>query len=504
MIDLSAFVKSLNGQPVAVFGLGVSGQATVNALTAAGATVYIDDDNKELILHNAKEGGRVVKDLAGRGGGDTQLGRVEAAEFSGEEGQTVLEQCACLILSPGVPLYHPAPHPVVVTARAAGTEIICDIELFGLACPNAKTIGITGTNGKSTTAALLYHVLQECGMASQLGGNIGRAVMGLNDPAADEIIVLELSSYQLDLCPTFSPDIAVLLNITPDHLDRHGSIENYAASKAHIFEGPGTAVIATDDGFTKAIAETTQSKGARQVMRVSAKDIDFETPALRGEHNKQNIAAVMAVAQILALDIDKVRAAIERFPGLPHRQFLVREIGGITFINDSKATNAEATSKALAAFDDIYWIVGGQPKEGGLSGLEHFTPKIHAAFVIGEAAIEGDHQRTPSPREERAGVRGQVQCTNQSPPTLTLSPEERGDFVGQSFPTWLSHQGLHYVKSNVLEQAIQDVMIEIEKDRAVGKIKDATVLLSPACASWDQFKSFEDRGEQFMELVHGL
>ncbi len=418
MIDCSAFAESLNGKPVAVFGLGVSGQATVRALEAAGIKVIAaDDETPDVILD-----------------------------------EETLASCACLILSPGVPLYHPAPHPVVTAARAAGTEIICDIELFGRIYPNAKTIGITGTNGKSTSAVLLHHVLQECGVISQLGGNIGRAVMDLNAPTEDEVIVLELSSYQLDLCPTFSPDISVLLNITPDHLDRHGSMDNYVSSKAHIFEGPGTAVIATDDGFTKAIAATTQSKGAREVMCVSAKDINFETRALCGAHNKQNIAAVMAVANVLELGEGKVRAAIESFPGLPHRQFLVREIDGVIFINDSKATNVEATSKALAAFDDIYWIVGGQAKEGGLNGLESYVTRITHAFLIGQSS--------------------------------------------GSFASWLTQNDVDFTMCDSLEHAVKAAHTLAQSG--------ATVLLSPVCASWDQFKSFEDRGEQFAVLVNAL
>ena len=474
MIDVSKFVETLDGKPIGVFGLGVSGQASVKALEAAGVQIIAWDDE------------------------------------TGEPPQDFVA-LACLVLSPGVPLHYPEPHAVVKQARDAGIPIMCDIELFSRALPHVKTIGITGTNGKSTTAALLHHVLRECGVQAQLGGNIGRAVLDLDmplsaicrpehlplchperlplrhpereaegsgrdnentqpDPSSqapqddnkedDSTYILELSSYQLDLCPTFTPDIAVLLNITQDHLDRHGTMENYVASKAQIFEGAGDAVIATDDGFTQQIADDVETKGARHLTRVSAKDIDFETQALKGEHNQQNIAAVMTIARLLALDESTVRIAIDSFPGLAHRQFFVREKDGVRFINDSKATNVEATAKALQAYDDIYWIVGGQAKEGGLKGLEAYLGNVRSAFLIGEAA--------------------------------------------NSFANWHTQQGLHYVKSNILKQAVEDAMTQIAKDKAIGDIEEAVVLLSPACASWDQFSSFEERGDTFEEIVRGL
>lgn len=439
MIDVTPFVEALGGKPVALFGLGVSGSATLKALEAVGANVLAADD----------------------------MGDIEIKTTSLDV--KILSKCACLILSPGVPLYYPQQHPVVIAARAAGIPIICDIEVFGRCNPGRKVIGITGTNGKSTTAALLHHVLNECGIDSQLGGNIGKAVLSLDMPPDDGVFVLELSSYQLDLCPTFSPDIAVLLNITPDHLDRHGSLENYAASKAQIFESPpltppqaggqrgiaepggSYAVIVTDDGYTKRIADDVAQKGARDVTRISAKDVDFETAVLKGAHNQQNIAAVMAVVKILGLDETQVRAAVETFPGLPHRQFPVRTVNGVTYINDSKATNAEAAAKALSAFDDIYWIAGGQAKDGGLKGLEGHIGHVRHVFLIGEAA--------------------------------------------DKFADWLGDQSVSYTKCGTLDKAVQ---------AAHAAATSGTVLLSPACASWDQFKSFEDRGNQFTKLVDAL
>lgn len=376
-----------------------------------------------------------------------------------------------------MPLYYPKPHDVVKAARAAGIEIIGDVELFSRCVKNAIIIGITGTNGKSTTSALLHHTLKECGKHTQLGGNIGTAVLDLQQPEeGGEIIVLELSSYQLDLCNSFTAYIAVLLNITSDHLDRHGTLENYAIAKAHIFEGDGIAVIATDDQHTTQIAKDVEDKGARQVKRVSAKDTDIETPALKGHHNKQNIAAVLAITDALNIDRAIATAAIKTFPGLPHRQYPVRTIGNVTYINDSKATNAEATAKALASFDNIYWIVGGRPKEGGLGGLEIYADKICCAFVIGEAA----GSNAPQPKTQ-AQAQAQI----------------------QTFTNWLDQKGLRYVNSIMLEQAIKDVQTQIAQDN-LDPAQSYTVLLSPACASWDQFKSFEERGDLFMELVNEL
>lgn len=416
MIDVSKFVKTLDGKPVAVFGLGVSGLASIEALTAATIKTLAWDD---------KESSR------------------KAAEAKGATCQPLtpetLSNCACLLLAPGVPLTHPQPHDVVKAAQAAGVEIICDIEILhrtlGLVSHSHKTIGITGTNGKSTTTALLTHILNACGQSAMMGGNIGAPVLTLSPPAPGTIFVLEMSSYQIDLCPAFRPDIGVLLNITPDHLDRHGNFENYTAIKMRMLDGAGYQVIAPDT--------------------VNDPRLDGHTfPALPGDHNKQNILAVLDVCKILGIGVAAAIDAIKSFPGLAHRQYLTRTIGAVKYINDSKATNAEAAGKALASYDDIYWIAGGQAKEGGLTGLKPLINNIKHAFLIGEAA--------------------------------------------QDFAQWLNAQGIPNTITKTLDTAT-NAAHKMAQEKGTG-----TVLLSPACASWDQFKSFEHRGDTFAALVEAL
>jgi UDP-N-acetylmuramoylalanine--D-glutamate ligase len=445
--------KILNNKPAAVFGLARSGLAAVRALRGAGVEVCAWDDNEGARAEVAKLGATIT-------------------ELNAE----VLKNCACLILSPGVPLYFPAPHPVVMAARTAGVEIISDIELFHRMNPAAKTIGITGTNGKSTTTALITHILQGAGINAVMGGNIGVPVFDL---APSDIYVLEMSSYQIDLCPTFRPDIAVLLNITPDHLDRHGTMENYAASKERIFgtlslnpsplrereaeqreAGRGVAIISVDDEYSRAIFERTMAKAERTIIPVSVHapspqpSPQWGEGVLRGMHNYQNILMAHAVCRELNIGEDDFANGLGSFPGLPHRQFEVRRIGEVAYINDSKATNAEATSKALSAYDDIYWIVGGRPKDGGLKGLEPFTPRIRKAFLIGES--END------------------------------------------FAAWMKENIVPYERCGTMDRAI------IAAHMSAQKTGTGTVLLSPACASFDQFKSYEERGDVFAFKVNKL
>ncbi len=411
-IDLTDFAKSLCGKPVAIFGLGLSGLTSVEALINAGIKTIAWDDGQESV-NKAKALGAKCQPL------DTKT----------------LSGCAVLLLSPGVPLTHPQPHPVAKAAQEAGIEIIGDLEILHRANHGHKTIGITGTNGKSTTTALLTHVLKACGRPAVMGGNIGVPVLKLDLPTPDTIIVLEISSYQIDLCPTFRPDIGVLLNITPDHINRHGTFENYTAIKNLMLEG------------------------AQQAIRPQDLDIGFlkdeNFPRLPGDHNKQNIAAVCAVCKIIGLEQDKVIEAVKTFPGLPHRQFLTRQINNVSYINDSKATNAQAAAKALGAYENIFWIVGGQAKEGGLSGLEDYKSRIAHAYLIGES--------TPA------------------------------------FETWMKERGIDYTLSNTLETAVPQAHEAAQKQN-----KPASVLLAPACASWDQFKSFEHRGDAFTQIVEGL
>ncbi len=417
MIDLSHFAKSLDGKPVALFGLGLSGLASVNALLATGIKVFAWDDN---------EASRAAVQKT-----DAICQPLDVETLSG---------CACLILAPGVPLTHPEPHDVVKAAHEAGIEIIGDVEVLYRCDHGHKTIGITGTNGKSTTTALLTHVLNACGHDAVMGGNIGVPVLQMSPNTKDTIFVLEMSSYQIDLCPTFHPDIGVLLNITPDHIDRHGSFKNYAAIKNRMLNGAGIAIREND-------------------IKQQQKTLDDEKfPVLPGDHNKENIAAVLEVCARVDITREAALDAVRTFPGLPHRQFLVRTINGIGYVNDSKGTNAEATSKALSAYKNIFWIVGGQAKDGGLKGLEIYKDRIHHAFLIGDAA--------------------------------------------QDFAHWMDRHHIPYDICGTLDVAIAQAhdMAQAHKGQPGGGV----VLLSPACASFDQFKSFEHRGDEFVKYVEGL
>jgi UDP-N-acetylmuramoylalanine--D-glutamate ligase len=451
MIDLSRYAKTLCNKPVAVYGLGLSGLAAVRALIAAGVNVTAWDDDKDKCVQ-ARRLGAAIDDMA------------------------YIAGHACLVLSPGIPLNFPEPHPVVKRARETKVEIIGDIELLHRAGLGKKTIGITGTNGKSTTTALLGHILEQCGVDVVVGGNIGKAVL---DVDAADVFVLELSSYQLDLCTTFAPDIAVHLNLSMDHIDRHGDLGGYIAAKMRIFRGEGEAVIGTDDPPSKAMAQAVQKTAKREVYEIATTHrVDLGTfaensilfdmtegearqvadlkdfPMLPGVHNHQNIAAAYTAARLMDLKADNIVASIRNYPGLPHRMFTVRTIGNVAYINDSKATNADAAGKALACYRDIHWIAGGRAKEGGLDGLESLIGNVAQAYLIGEAA---------------------------------------DDFTG-----WLDARHVRAEKCGTLQNAVAKAHFNAQ---ASGK---GVVLLSPACASFDQFKSFEQRGQVFTDLVKGL
>lgn len=464
MIDVRKFVKTLEGKPVAVFGLGLSNMAAIKALAAAGADVRAWDDNE---------------------------GRRKQAEDAGAElydmTQEPLDGFACLVLAPGVPLYHPKPHPVVKKARTVsghpegakrpkdlasgyeilrcaqddknmkGIEILCDLEILHRCGHGRKTIGITGTNGKSTTTALLGHVLNECGIKAAVGGNIGTAALALDLPPEGGVIVLEISSFQMDLCPSFTPDIAVHMNFSPDHLDRHGDMAGYIAAKRRMFEGAGAAVIGIDDEDSRTMFESVKKAGQRAVYPVSYRDKGvavLSSAALPGDHNKQNMAAVYRTARLMGLAGRDIIAAIETFPGLPHRQYPVRTIGRVLYVNDSKATNAAAAEKALASYEDIFWIAGGRAKEGGLSGLAPYTGAVRHVFLIGEAADD--------------------------------------------FSLWCAQNGMPCTICGTLEKAADAAY------KAAQSYGRGTVLLSPACASFDQFSSFEERGNIFADIIHRL
>lgn len=461
MIDLKPFVKNLAGKPVAVFGLGLSGLATVRALCKAGVRVLAWDDKAESHEVVRKAGAEVVP--------------------LREEN---LRECAALVLAPGVPLHYPVPHESVMAARAAGIEIIGDLEILHRIGHGRRTIGITGTNGKSTTTALTAHILNAGGMDAAMGGNIGRAVLDLKMPSKNGVFVLEISSYQIDLCPQFRPDIAVLLNITPDHIDRHGSFENYIASKERMFEGGGVAIVSIDDEPGQKICDRLIAAGQRRVVPISCRRVlaggvyvedgnlfdAMDGPAvnvgslrglaaLKGAHNHQNAAAAYAACRIAGLSPDAIMTHMQTYPGLKHRQFPVRSINGVIYIDDSKATNAEAAAKALAAFQNIYWIAGGRPKEGGLTGLEHLLAQVRHAFLIGEAM--------------------------------------------EDFSKWLDVYGVAHSRSGTMDKAVEEAHALAQAGRGQPG-GSGVVLLSPACASFDQFRSFEERGDVFTEIVMKL
>ncbi len=436
MLDLSIFTKSLDGQAVYVYGLGISGLASAEALIKAGAKVIAWDD-KEAPRNKAAQFG-------------ADIANYQDVDFS---------NIACVLLSPGIPLTHPVPHPIVEIAHSREAEVIGDVEILGRVLPHhVKTIGITGTNGKSTTTALLGHVLNECGMEAVIGGNIGNPALTLSIKETTQIVVLELSSYQIDLCPSFRPDIGVLLNISADHIERHGSLAQYAAVKARIFGHHTRPIISIDDRLSEEIFDVEAEMGKAPVIMTLKQPLPFKTDSLKtltGKHNHQNALAVYLVCQQLELAPDKVLRAMETFPGLAHRQQIIRTIGKVTFINDSKATNAEAAGKALEAYNNIYWIVGGQAKEGGLHGLESCMPKVKKAYLIGEAANE--------------------------------------------FAGWLERENIPFDLCWTLDKAVSEAA---EEAKVLGE--EAVVLLSPACASWDQFNSFEHRGQVFEQCVKAL
>ncbi len=458
MIPVTIFA----GRDVAVLGLGLSGLASARALKAGGANPILWDD-----IAGARE------EAASQG---FTLSDLHTADWS---------RFAALVLSPGIPLTHPEPHWSVLRAKAAGVAVIGDIELFfrerALTRMPGKVIVITGTNGKSTTAALTAHLLSTSGERVALGGNIGKAVLDLDPFAPDLTYVLELSSFQIELAPGLSADAAALLNITPDHLDRHGTVENYARIKSSVFAGLGpdaTAVIGVDDEPSRAIADGL--KGPYAVKRVAiGRNVEtgvfvidgilhemeqgFELArldlsgigSLRGEHNWQNAAIAYALARAQGLASSSIAEGLRSFAGLSHRMEQVARRGKVLFVNDSKATNADAAAKALASFSDIYWIAGGRPKEGGLAGLEPFYPRLARAYLIGEAA--------------------------------------------EAFAQKLGNE-VDHVQCGTLARAVEAAAADANRSGA----KEPVVLLSPACASYDQFENFARRGDAFRDLVMSL
>jgi UDP-N-acetylmuramoylalanine--D-glutamate ligase len=393
---------------------------------------------------------------------------------------------AAMVLAPGVPLTHPAPHWSVGLARAAAVEVIGDIELFcrerRAHAPNAPFVAVTGTNGKSTTTALIAHICAKAGFDAQLGGNIGTAVLSLATPRAGRVHAIECSSFQIDLAPSIDPTIGILINLTEDHLDRHGTMDIYAAVKERLIAGvrpDGAAIIGVDDNRCQAIADRA-ARGGRRVVRVSVRQplaygiyVDGQRivdatggtaqevallgniGSLRGRHNAQNAACAVAAALTLGVERRVIQAALWTFPGLAHRMEEVGSKDRVLFINDSKATNADSTAQALACFGDIFWITGGKAKTGGIESLSGFFPRIRKAYLIGAAA--GEFAKT---------LDGKVE----------------------------------YVTAGILDRAVE----EAARDAEGSGLDRPVVLLSPACASYDQFENFEVRGAAFRRLVQEL
>src|SRR5262252_2687461 len=456
-------VTTFAGKKVAVFGLGGSGTVAASALSAGGAEVVGWDDSPDRIA-------------------DAASSDIPVADFRTLDWSKI----AALVLAPGVPLTHPAPHWSVGLARAMAVEVIGDIELFCRErrrhAPDAPFVAITGTNGKSTTTALIAHLAESAGHDTQLGGNIGTAILSLEPPRMGRVHVIEMSSYQIDLAPSLDPSVGILLNISEDHIDRHGTLEHYAAVKERLAAGvqpQGTSIVGVDDIFCRNIADRLDRSG-KNVVRISVKNplasgiyVERETivradggarseiarlggiGSLRGLHNAQNAACAAACALALGISGDVLQKALRSFPGLAHRMEQVGRRGQVLFVNDSKGTNADAAARALSSFSDIFWIAGGKPKLGGIASLAEYFPRIRKAYLIGEAA------------------------------------EEFAATLGGSVP--------HEI-SQTLEVAVEHA----SRDAEASHLADPVVLLSPACASFDQYRNFEIRGTRFRELVQSL
>ena len=460
-------VPEFSGKTVGIFGLARSGLSAARALQAGGAKLFAWDDNDTARQTAAKE--KIALEPRDR---------------------WPWQQIKTLVLSPGIPLTHPEPHPVVRQAKNAGAEVIGDVELFARAIRSgretngpARIIAVTGTNGKSTTTALIGHVLQAAGLDAQVGGNIGKPVLDLGVPTAKTVYVLEVSSYQIELSPGLAPDVAVLTNLSPDHIDRHGTMENYAAVKESLLKRAapdGHVAVGVDDDYcaaiyTKLIANRMADAVAISIGKVLGRGVfvidgklydawdqpsaqigDLKTAAhLPGNHNWQNAALAYAAVRRLIRDPRAIFSSIIRFPGLAHRIEDVGRIGKVRFVNDSKATNADAAARALACFPDVFWIAGGRAKEGGIADLAPYFPRMRKAYLIGEAA--------------------------------------------ESFGKTLSGK-VAAAQSGTLERALKAAF----DDARASKVDEPVVLLSPACASFDQFKDFEHRGDVFRDLVRAL
>ncbi len=461
-------VEGVEGQTIAVLGLGRSGRATAAALIEGGADVVVWDDGADARAAAQAEGLRVA-DLT------------RADNWHG---------ISMLVASPGIPHLYPHPHPVIASAYALGVPVDNDIGLFFRSYATAgwdtfdrpaRVIAVTGSNGKSTTSALIHHILTVCGRPTQMGGNIGTGVLSLNPARDGEVVVLELSSYQTELARALTPDVAVFTNLSPDHLDRHGGVGGYFAAKRRLFAegGPDRAVIGVDESEGLYLAgQLASGPSDDRVIRISAGQkldraawsvfarkgflseyrkgrqvaaIDLrQITGLPGAHNHQNACAAYAACRAIGIAPREIEAAFHSFAGLPHRSQLVAEINGVRFVNDSKATNVDAAGKALQAFEGIRWIAGGLGKEGGIAALAPYLNRVTKAYLIGHSAREFALQ------------------------------------IGQT----------PHVVVETMEQAVARAAAEARPGE--------TVLLAPAAASFDQYPDFEKRGEHFTALVRAL
>ena len=440
---------------IGILGMARSGMAVLKDALAQGQDCLVYDDNPATLA--------IAVEAGGRPGALDDVAKLDA-----------------LVVSPGVPLDHPVPHPVIEAARRHGIRLTSDIDLFAERLDGRRVIGITGTNGKSTTTALVHHLLVAAGRDAVLGGNIGKPVLDLDLGNPQRVFVLELSSYQLDLATEIATEIAVLLNITPDHLDRHGSFDAYVAAKRRLFTlqpASGSAVIGVDDAPSRAIADELEAQG-RRVVRISAAseleqgvyargaeliDATGETSetvadlagiqSLEGRHNRQNAAAAWAVLR--ALGIADGASGFATFQSLPHRMATVASTSRVRFVDDSKATNPEAAIPSLSSFADIFWIAGGKPKPGGFSALLPHLQAVRGAWLIGEASGE----------------------------------------IAATLPA-----GLPVAHSETLERAVPAAFAAARQSSAEAPV----VLLAPACASFDQFADYEARGDAFTALARDL
>ena len=418
------------GKRYAILGLARSGMAVLESLHASGAEL-LAWDNREELRESVADRARIADPL------ETDLTGYDA-----------------IVVSPGVPLNS---HPIARKAIADGVPIIGDIELFAQArsaLPPHRVVGITGTNGKSTTTALVHYILQSAGIPTLMGGNIGLPILSQKPLSAGGVYVLELSSYQIDLTNNLDCDVALLLNISPDHLDRYDSFDAYAASKARLFDLMGsdhTAIFSSDDDKSRLALHGLRDLGrVRNIVDTSSAEIAGQPdwPSLQGPHNLQNAIAAVAAAEALGITEAQWRPALESFKGLPHRMERIAESGGVLFVNDSKATNPASTGPALGAYPKIHWILGGLPKSDSLAECEPFYQNIVSAYTIGEA----------------------------------------GPLFGK------------LLADHVPVESCEMMLTAVQRAAANAQPGDV-VLLSPACASFDQFRDFEARGNCFRSAV---